>query len=205
MPWERQEDESPKSWEAFRAYRDMGPGRRSLRKLPELIGRVPNYKPVLDRWSVKYKWQDRVRAWDDYQDKVGRDAALKELEEMKKRHIQQAVGLQTKALMRLQKLSPDELSAGNVLGFISEAIKIERMARGEPDQILEERRRLSDDEAKQVSKLATDPEFMGALQRAIDEAEKCDPADGSPGQMAAKQHRGSDVAKAKRNSPGSSA
>lgn len=184
MPWERQEDESPKSWEAFRAYRDMGAGRRSLRKLPELIGRVPNYKPVLERWSVKYKWQDRVRAWDDYQDKVGREAALKELEEMKKRHIQQAISLQTKALQRLQKISPDELSAGNVLGFITEAIKIERMARGEPDQILEERRRLNDDEARQVNQLASDPEFMAALQRAIDEAEGSDHGDGGPGQVA---------------------
>lgn len=186
MPFERQPYDSPKSWEAFRAYRDMGPGRRSLRKLPELIGRVPNYKPVLERWSVKHNWQERVRAWDDYQDKVGREAALKELEEMKKRHIQQAVSLQAKALQRLQKISPEDLSAGNVLGFITEAIKIERMARGEPDQILEERRRLSDDEARQVSQLATDPEFMAALQRAIDEAETGTPDHGGAGQMAKK-------------------
>lgn len=184
MPWERQEEESPKSFEAFRAYRDMGAGKRSLRKLPELIGRVPDYKSVVERWSIKYNWVERCRAWDDYQDKVGREAALKELEEMKKRHIQQAVGLQTKALMRLQKLKPEELSAGNVLGFISEAIKIERMARGEPDQILEERRRLSDDEARAVNQLATDPGFMARLQRAIDEAEGSPDPEGSTGQMA---------------------
>lgn len=181
--WDRLEDEGPKAWEAFRAYRDMGP-KRATRKVSEAIGRPPGYQSVIDRWSVKYRWVERCAAWDDYQDKVAQEAIIKELEEMKKRHIQEAVGLQTKALERLRNLQPDELTAGNVLSFITEAIKIERMARGEPDQIMEERRQLTNDEARAISQLATDPEFLGALQRAVEETENGDNADGGAGHMA---------------------
>lgn len=182
-PWDMMDGEGPKAFEAFCAYRDMG-AKRAQRKVPEAIGRPDSYISVIYRWSIKYKWSERVRAFDDYQDKVARNAALEEIENMRKRHIQQAVGLQTKALERLRDMQATELTAANVLSFIQEAVKIERMARGEPDQIMEERRRLTEDEAREVSKLAADPEFMGRLQGALEKTEGSDPADGSTGSVA---------------------
>jgi hypothetical protein len=182
-PWDRQEDEGTKAFEAFKAYRDMGP-KRGIRRVPAVLGRPDTYKPVLERWSVKYGWVKRAQAWDDFQDKVAQEAALTQIEEMRKRHIQQSVALQTKALQRLQSLDPRELSASNVLGFIAEAIKIERMARGEPETILEERRKLSHDDAKIISELAADPEFLRALQRAVDETEGSPAPDSKPGHLA---------------------
>lgn len=185
QPWDRQENEGTKAFEAFKAYRDMGV-KRGIRRVPAVLGRPDTYKPVLERWSVKYSWVKRAQAWDDFQDKVAQEAALTQIEEMKKRHIQQAVALQTKALQRLQSLNPKELSATNVIGFIAEAIKIERMSRGEPETIMEERRKLSNDDARIVSELAADPEFIGALQRAVDEAEGSNTTDSGPRQMAKK-------------------
>lgn len=189
-PWDRREDESGKAYLAFIGYRDMGTAKRSLKRLPSQIGRPDTYKPVVERWSVKYRWVERVTAWDDYQERVAREATLQEIEDMRKRHIQQSVGLQTKALQRLQTLTPSELSATNVLAFITEAIKIERLARGEPETILEERRKLTDDDAKAIGQLAADPIFMAKLQRAIDETEDGPDPAGSTRQVAASRDRG---------------
>ncbi len=184
-PWDRVEEEGTKAFEAFCAYRDMGP-KRGIRRVAAVLGRPDTYKAVLERWSVKYGWVKRSQAWDDFQDKKAQEAAITQIEEMKKRHVQQSVALQTKALQRLQSLDPRELTATNVLGYIAEAIKIERMARGEPETIMEERRRLTNDDARIISELAADPEFLAALQRAVDEAEGSDPADSDPRQVAQK-------------------
>ena len=70
--WERLESDTPKSYEAFRIYRDMGAS-RSLDKAFEQYsikqnvsktkaGRAPVY---FFQWSSAHNWQERVRAWDE--------------------------------------------------------------------------------------------------------------------------------------------
>jgi hypothetical protein len=54
------DDESAKAAEAFALYVDMGP-QRSLRKLCDSLGRDQTYLSQLSDWSVKYKWQDRLK------------------------------------------------------------------------------------------------------------------------------------------------
>ncbi len=170
-PWERQPNETSESFHAFAIYRDLG-HKRSMPQVAKAMDKNPCYKGgytrTLQHMSRKWNWVERTRAWDDYQDRMVREAAVKELEDMRRRHIQQAVALQTKALERLRSMDPHELTGTNVIQFIQEAVKIERMARGEPDTIMEERRRMSEEDAKVISKLASDPGFLGALQQALE-------------------------------------
>jgi hypothetical protein len=56
------------------------------------------------------------------------------------RHAQEAREFQIKALERLREIAVAELSAGDVVRFFVEAVKIERLARGEPDSVQEQRK-----------------------------------------------------------------
>ena len=48
--WERLENESSRAFEAFSAYRDLGP-QRSLAKVAETLGKS---KALMERWSAKH-------------------------------------------------------------------------------------------------------------------------------------------------------
>src|SRR6266566_2108084 len=56
-PWERQPGETPRSFEAFRAYLDLGP-KRSLAAVRRTgAGRT-------EAWSARHGWVRRAAAWD---------------------------------------------------------------------------------------------------------------------------------------------
>lgn len=61
-PYDRQPNETDKSWAAFCVYRDLG-RERTLEKAQKQC----NYKSCynLFQWSSKYKWRERCRAFDD--------------------------------------------------------------------------------------------------------------------------------------------
>jgi hypothetical protein len=54
---------------------------------------------------------------------------------MAERHVREARGLQAKALERLRALRPEELSPADVLRYFVEAVKLERLALGEPEAV----------------------------------------------------------------------
>ena len=56
--WERQPNETNRSFAAFNEYLQMGP-QRSLAKAGQKVGK-PTW--LLEGWSVKYDWQRRVAA-----------------------------------------------------------------------------------------------------------------------------------------------
>jgi hypothetical protein len=84
-------------------------------------------------------WKERAEAWDEHQRQKAREAHAEAIEEMNQRHIQEAKLLQTKAIQRLKTLELDDLSSADVIRYLTEASKLERTARGEPEAI-EERR-----------------------------------------------------------------
>lgn len=63
-PWERQEAESARAYEAFSLYRDMGP-QRSYRAVREKLGRSSGYERHLEAWAARFDWVSRANAWDD--------------------------------------------------------------------------------------------------------------------------------------------
>lgn len=131
--WERQKNESSKAYAAFCIYRDLGV-ERSLEKVAQNRGK-PGSKSWLNTWSTKYHWVERARAYDDYLEQEKRKEQEKAILEMVERHTKEAMALQQKALERLKSLDPNELSTRDVLNYLMEAMKLERLSRGEPTEV----------------------------------------------------------------------
>jgi hypothetical protein len=140
QPWEHQPGESPRAFAAFCAYRNLGP-LRSLRAAAEAFyGRLSaSVVRQMQTWSGTFNWVERSDAWDLHLDAEARQAKVKAQREMAERHAQEARGLQAKALERLRSLRPEELAPADVLRYLVEAAKLERLALGEPETVTEQR------------------------------------------------------------------
>lgn len=123
--WERQKGESEKAYEAFSIYRDMG----SERTLIAVAQRLKKSRTLIDRWSARWNWQERVLAYDNELQKEAKAEAAKELKEMTKRHIGIAVTLQKKALDALKELDTKEMSPRDIREYIKMATELERLNR----------------------------------------------------------------------------
>jgi hypothetical protein len=119
----------------------MTPRHRSLAAVcRELYGDTAGKIRLVEKWSSEWHWRDRAAAWDRELDRRTREAQIEARKEMGERHAALAVEVQTKALERLKSLTPEELSAPDVLKMLVESVKIERQARGEPEPVKEEPR-----------------------------------------------------------------
>lgn len=58
--WERQKEESDKAFNAFKIYLEME--ERSIQKVADLTQRE---RSLIQRWSAKYNWRERVTAWEN--------------------------------------------------------------------------------------------------------------------------------------------
>lgn len=139
-PWERQPGESPQAFEAFKIYRDLPQGTRSLARVSSELAKSI---PLIKRWSSEHNWLDRVDEWDSHQDRIALESQLRTVKEMNERHVKMSMSIQTKALRRLEALDPDELTPAQLLNYVLEATRLERLARGEPEKI-EERQEKSE-------------------------------------------------------------
>lgn len=134
-PWERQEKENPKPYEAFCIYRDMGT-QRSLSKVAEKLQKSGS---LIGRWSRTYNWTERAAAWDDEQDRIARLEQNKEITRMRKRHADLASAMLVKAARALQRIPDDEIKAGEVSRMVDIGSKLERISRGDVGEVIEER------------------------------------------------------------------
>lgn len=132
-PWERQKGETRVAFEAFIVYRDSM--ERTLAKTGAALGKSTN---LMKRWSYRWNWVDRCMAWDIEVDRIRRESMLKEIEAMNQRHIAEAMALQQKAIERLRGVDPADLNPNQVLAYLTEAAKMERVARGIPDRVQQE-------------------------------------------------------------------
>lgn len=64
-PWEQQPGETPPAFEAFTAYRDMGP-RRSTAKVARSLGKST---ALIQRWSRENAWVVRTTSYDQHLDR----------------------------------------------------------------------------------------------------------------------------------------
>lgn len=138
-PWERQPKETPKPFEAFCIYRDMGT-ERSLSKVAEKCNKSSS---LIGRWSTDHNWVERAAAWDDEQERVEREAAekerLKSIKSMRKRHAAIATAMLLKASQALQELPAEEVKASDISRMVDVASKLERISRGDVGDVVEER------------------------------------------------------------------
>jgi hypothetical protein len=135
-PWEQQSGESSRAYGGFCAYRDLGPRRSLHAAATAFYGRAsPSRERQLDKWSRAFGWVERTSAWDRHLDAEARQAQETARREMVERHLREAHTLQGKALQRLQALTPEELGPTELLRYIVEAVKLERLLLGEPDTV----------------------------------------------------------------------
>jgi len=70
--WDRIEGESSRSYECFCAYRDLGAGRT----INVAVANVGSTVKTMFEWSRRFKWVDRVTAFDDFMERQKRDATI---------------------------------------------------------------------------------------------------------------------------------
>ena len=111
-PWERQQGESGKAFDAFECYRMLGPDRSPQaawekhytrpgtllarqRKGKEQAGQFPGYWGA---WATKWQWRERAAAWDEEVAALARDQELDR--ELRARMADQEEDLRQRKLMK---------------------------------------------------------------------------------------------------------
>lgn len=167
-PAQQQPGESNVAFEAFRRYLEMGP-QRSTAKVARACGKQ---KSLMDRWSARNKWVQRVREFEAVATRIADDEHLDAIAKRSKRQAEiaqlhgEASALVAAALVRkiqsnpdaLEKLAVDELARLEAtLGRMhNRAVMTERLALGlttdQPGEVAprsqaeEIARRMTDDE-----------------------------------------------------------
>lgn len=133
--WERQQGETPRAYEAFAVYRDMG-ANRSINKTAQ---QLTKNRTTIAEWSSKYEWVKRVAAWDAEQDRIARQQQVEDIKKMRKRHADLATAMLVKAAKALQRIPDDDIKASDVSRMVETASKLERLSRGDTSEVIEER------------------------------------------------------------------
>lgn len=149
--WKKLPEETPRAYQAFCVYRDMGPG-RSIRAAAEELGVTER---MLYFWSSKFRWVNRAAAYDAWLDDYAQEVRLGHVQRMAARHAQtverliRALMLPADALVRRMEKNPDlveELSNHDLLDLVTTCTKIaqvipslvnvERLSQGEATQLI---------------------------------------------------------------------
>lgn len=124
--WDIRPDEPAKAYAAFAAYREMGPGRSLERVSQDDTRALPNLK----RWSARFGWVERARAFDEAAAKLAADASLEDHAAVNRRHAELGRVLQTRGAQRLAKLPPESLSGAEAVSAVRTGVQVERDALG---------------------------------------------------------------------------
>jgi hypothetical protein len=146
-PGDRIDGEGQKAFEAFRAYRDLGPT-RSLAQVAQGLGKS---RTIVARWSAEFAWVERVAAWDDYADRLDRERDLAERREARRRMLEDharagraLVQVGAQALANYDASDPERaadarrridcMTAAEAARLMEAGSKMERLARGETSE-----------------------------------------------------------------------
>jgi hypothetical protein len=120
--WEHQPGESAPAFEAFVAYRDMGPS-RSTAKVARSLGKS---KALIDGWSSKHSWGIRVHAYDA---NVDREHLL-DMRELRRKAMKRNA---TSAALALQKfgqavaaIDVNKVKAADIAAIARVAVQMEQ-------------------------------------------------------------------------------
>lgn len=129
-PWVRQKREGSKPYQAFDAYRRMGP-KRSREKVAAEVGKSLS---MVSKWSARWEWRLRALAWDDFDAKERRESEIAASKDMAERHASLSLMMQGKIAKRLQMMNDrevSEMSIGQIGQILESAVRVERLSRGE--------------------------------------------------------------------------
>lgn len=125
--WERQHKESEEAFQGFVIYRDMGVDRALVAVSKELKKRIS----LVERWSIDWSWVSRCTQWDNHVDRENQKQQIKEILEMRKRHVNIAMAMQGKVVSCIKAMQDSNLTPDQASKWMDIAVKIERLSRGE--------------------------------------------------------------------------
>jgi len=128
--WDRLSSESAKAYAAFSLYLEMD----TARSLVAVSRKCGKHKSLLERWSVRHRWQERARDYDVALAQTDFENAISARREMKFRHRQVARLLIEKAAAAAKRLNPAKLGASAVGRIFDAATRAERAALGEGEE-----------------------------------------------------------------------
>lgn len=134
-PWEQLQGEGPKPFEAFCLYRDMGKD-RSYRKVAAQLGKS---ETIISRWGSKYRWMDRVSAWEAEIDRQANQIHMKDIAAMRARQAKQALALQKKGFGLLKSIEDGGAKLSEIVSLLKLGMEQERIAMGDVGEVVEER------------------------------------------------------------------
>jgi hypothetical protein len=149
--WDRLPDETERAWAAFVLFRDAG-GIRTLRAVARELHR--GHGSCVDDWAKKYRWWERVAAYDRHLDQIAQREAAKARRDMVRRHAtmaNNALDALSAPLIelaeRLKGPLPEDLKALSTPQLLSlvtksasamrDLVGVERTSRGVPAEIVE--------------------------------------------------------------------
>jgi hypothetical protein len=95
--YDRETDESAKAFEAWTVYRDLG-AERSLQKASEMYYGHGANVGQFERWSRRYGWVERARAFDDEREMIRRSAIEDHLQSRAEDHAAREARIQERIL-----------------------------------------------------------------------------------------------------------
>jgi hypothetical protein len=144
--WDKQPAESAAAFEAFRAYRDLDPSERSIKRAAEAVfaDKIRDRDAIrFGRWSSKFGWVRRAEAWDAERDRQAQEAEIEVIREMRTMQASTARNLQRIADESLERYAREmetdpekKLNPALILQFATQGAAMERTVRGEPTEIL---------------------------------------------------------------------
>lgn len=155
QPWERQPTEPDDAWTAFLHFRDAEDDEHErIRSLNETSRTRKEHATTIKRWAKRWRWQDRVVAFDRHLDAVALRVKERALREMTKAHASlanAALGVLQEPVRELirriesneLKLDPQNVSHVELIKIVRQSasaikdlVAVERVARGVPETVV---------------------------------------------------------------------
>lgn len=131
LPWEKYPEETPKAYSAFKMYRDTPAWVRRMKEVTaQLYGDAsPSKLRQVYEWSRKFNWVWRTEEWDKHLDEEERREHIKNIKDMRTRHLRVAQALFTQGVARLRLMTEEEiakLTLPEMFAFLEKGYSMER-------------------------------------------------------------------------------
>jgi hypothetical protein len=131
--WDRFVGESARAFSAFVKFRDAADKRSMTAVAQELSCTKQN----VGRWAFRWRWQERVSAFDVHQDQLHREEMARQRTDMNRRHMKlgilmQSIGAHAMAELqqKIEQKLPLNLPSDEARALMDIGSKIERAAHG---------------------------------------------------------------------------
>ena len=135
-PWNMQPGETPKAYQAFEVYRDLG-AERSVERAASALSKT---RQNLVIWASRFDWAARVRAYDEHVAARAADKAVETAASVRARQAQHAKAIQFRAMQKFATVTPEGMSVGEATRAWQVGAEVERKALGIDEKVFVLRR-----------------------------------------------------------------